>query len=157
LARLPLGPLEPPIALTWLDEDRRLIVRSSTEAPHRVRGRLAEILRIPAARIRMETPLVGGGFGAKSDLLLEDLCAMVGLPTGRPARLALSRAEGLAIAPSSPGEVVTVRSAVRAGALVALDIAALRDAGAGSASEERLRRAVRNALAPYRLAAFRFH
>src|SRR5262249_31711759 len=73
LASLPLGPLEPPIALTWLDEDRRLLVRSSTEAPHRVRGRLAESLRIPAARIRMETPLVGGGFGAKSDLLLEDV------------------------------------------------------------------------------------
>jgi len=157
LARFPLGPLEPPVALTWLDEDRRLLVRSSTEAPHRVRGRLAECLHIPAARIHMETPLLGGGFGAKSDLLLEDLCALVTLRTGRPARLSLSRGQALALAPALPAETVTVRSALREGGLLALDLAVLLDAGAAGASEERLRSAVRNALAPYRLVHFRFH
>src|SRR5262249_61210527 len=84
VARSPLGPLEPHVAHTWLDEDQRLLVRTSTEAPHRVRARLAERLRIPAARIRVETRMVGGGFGAKSDLLVEDLCALVTLRTGRP-------------------------------------------------------------------------
>ncbi len=157
VARAPLGPLEPHVALTWLDEDQRLLVRSSTEAPHRVRGRLAERLRIPAARIRVETPMVGGGFGAKSDLLGEDLCGLVTLRTGRPARLALSRAEELALAPALPAEVVRLRSAVREGALVALQIELVVDAGAGAYSEERLRGAAADALASYRLTDFRFH
>ncbi len=156
VARSPLGPLEPHVALTWLDEDQRLLVRTSTEAPHRVRGRLAERLRIPAARIRVETPMVGGGFGAKSDLLGEDLCGLVTLRTGRPARLALSRTEELALAPALPAETVRLRSAVRAGALVALHLDLVVDAGAAAFSEERLRGAAEDALASYRLPDFRF-
>jgi putative selenate reductase molybdopterin-binding subunit len=156
VARSPLGPLEPHVALTWLDEDQRLLVRTSTEAPHRVRSRLAERLHIPAARIRVATPMVGGGFGAKSDLLVEDLCALVTLRTGRPARLALSRAEDLALAPALPAETVTLRSAVRAGSLTALQLDLTVDAGAADFPEDRLRGAALDALSPYRIPGIRF-
>ena len=64
----PAVPLEPPVALTWLDEDRRLVVRTSAESPFRVRGLLAERLGIPAARIRVVRPLVAGGAGGRSDV-----------------------------------------------------------------------------------------
>ena len=58
---MPAVPLEPPLAVTWLDEDRRLVVRTSAESPFRVRGILAERLSLPAARIRVVRPLVAGG------------------------------------------------------------------------------------------------
>jgi putative selenate reductase molybdopterin-binding subunit len=157
VARARLGPLEPHVAHTWLDEDQRLLVRSSTEAPHRVQVRLAERLRVPAARIRVETRMVGGGFGAKSDLRGEDLCALVTLRTGRPARLALSRAEELAHAPALPAETIRVRSAVRGGAVTALDLDLVVDAGATAFSDERLQAAVADVVAGYRLREFRFH
>jgi putative selenate reductase molybdopterin-binding subunit len=156
VARSPLGPLEPHVVHTWLDEDQRLLVRTSTEGPHRVRARLAERLRIPAARIRVETRMIGGGFGAKSDLLVEDLCALVTLRTGRPARLALSRAEEIAIAPALPAERVRVRSAIRGGALAAVELEVLLDAGAGGFSEERLLSAVDDAVAACPVADYRF-
>ncbi len=157
VARARLGPLEPHVAHTWLDEDQRLLVRSSTEAPHRVRVRLAERLRIPAARIRVETRMVGGGFGAKSDLRGEDLCALVTLRTGRPARLALSRAEELAFAPALPAETVRLRSAVRGGAVTAVEIDLVLDAGVAPFPEERLQSGVADVLAVYGLRDFRFH
>jgi putative selenate reductase molybdopterin-binding subunit len=157
VTRARIGPLEPHVAHTWLDEDQRLLVRSSTEAPHRVRHRLAERLHIPAARIRVETRMVGGGFGAKSNLRGEDLCALVTLRTGRPARLALTRAEELAFAPALPAETVRVRSAVRGGAVAALDLDLVVDAGVASFPEERLESGLADLLAVYGLDTFRFH
>jgi putative selenate reductase molybdopterin-binding subunit len=156
VGRARLGPLEPHVVHTWLDEDQRLLVRSSTEAPHHVRVRLAERLHIPAARIRVETRMVGGGFGAKSDLRGEDLCALVTLRTARPARLALSRAEELAFAPALPAETVRLRSALRGGVVTALEIDLLVDAGVAAYPEERLLAAAADVLACYRLRDFRF-
>jgi len=60
------APIEPHLVITWLDEDGRLVVRTSTESPFRVRRTLAERLDIPAASILVVQPQVGGGFGAKS-------------------------------------------------------------------------------------------
>ena len=67
------APIEPHLVITWLDEDRRLVVRTSTESPFQVRRTLAERLDIPAARILVVQPQVGGGFGGKSDVVAEDL------------------------------------------------------------------------------------
>jgi putative selenate reductase molybdopterin-binding subunit len=85
--------LETHSALTWLDEDNRLIVRVATQVPFHSRRILARILEVPVQRIRVIKPRIGGGFGGKQEILLEDLPAMVTLRTGRPARLVLTRAE----------------------------------------------------------------
>ncbi len=109
---LPFTPavsLEPPLAVTWLDEDRRLVVRTSAESPFRVRGILADRLSLPAARIRVVRPLVPGGSFGRAELVVEDLCALVTLRTGRPARLALSAEEELTTTPGRPAQRVAVR------------------------------------------------
>ena len=106
---VPALPLEAPVAFTWLDEDRRLVVRSSAESPFRVRAALAERLGMPAARIRVERPLVAGGGLGSSDLLVEDLCAFVTLRSGRPAHLALDGVEAAATASGRPAQLVRLR------------------------------------------------
>ena len=145
-------PLEPPVAITWLDEDRRLVVRTSAEAPFRVRGVLADRLGLPAARIRVVRPLVAGGSGGRALMVVEDLCALVTLRTGRPARLALSAEEELTTTPGRPAERVRLRLGLREGRIVALDLRLLVDLGAeGDSPAELLRSAARHALGIYRI------
>jgi putative selenate reductase molybdopterin-binding subunit len=158
--RLPFTPamsLEPPIALTWLDEDRRLVVRTSAESPFRVRAGLAERLAVPAARIRVVRPAVAGGGLGRSDLAVEDACALVTLRTGRPARLALSASEALAIAPGRPAQQVRLRLGFARGEIVGLEALLLVDVGAaGEGAEELLRASARQALGLYRVPSLRF-
>ena len=157
---LPFTPalsLEPPLAVTWLDEDRRLVVRTSAESPFRVRGILADRLSLPAARIRVVRPLVAGGAFGRTDMVVEDLCALVTLRTGRPARLALSAEEVLATASGRPAQRVQVRLGVAQGRLVALDLRLRIDLGAdGEGAADLLRSCGRHALGLYRVPNVRF-
>jgi putative selenate reductase molybdopterin-binding subunit len=157
LPSAPVFSLEPVLALTWLDEDRRLVVRSSAESPFRIRGLLADRLGLPAARIRVVRPLVAGGAGARSSVLVEDLCALVTLRTGRPARLGLSAEEAMTTTPGRPAQRVQVRLALRDGRIHALVVRLLVDLGAGTEDAVALLRAAgRHALGIYRVPALRF-
>jgi len=153
----PAIPLDPPLAVTWFDEDRRLVVRTSAESPFRVRGILADRLSLPAARIRVVRSLVAGGSLGRAELVAEDLCALVTLRTGRPARLALSAEEELTTTPGRPAQRVRVRLGVTEGRLVGLDLRLLVDLGAdGGDATELLRSSGRHALGLYRVPHLRF-
>ena len=60
--------LEPHSAVTWLDEDNRLVVRVATQVPFHSRRILSRILEIPLQRIRVIKPRIGGGFGGKQEI-----------------------------------------------------------------------------------------
>lgn len=153
----PAVPLEPPIALTWLDEDRRLVVRTSAESPFRVRGLLADRLGVPAARVRVVRPLVAGGAGGRSNVLIEDLCALLTLRTGRPARLALSAEEELTTCPGRPPQRVHIGLALRGGRVSGLHLRLLVDIGESREGVgDLLRSAGRQALALYGVTSVRF-
>jgi putative selenate reductase molybdopterin-binding subunit len=88
LPHAPVGPLEPPLAVTWLDEDRRLVVRTSADSPFRVRAVLAERLSLPAARIRVVRPAVAGGSFGRAEMWSRtsapsSRCAPAGPPGSR--------------------------------------------------------------------------
>ena len=59
---------------------------------------LARILEMPESRIRVIKPRVGGGFGDKQEMVMEDLVAVLAVRTGRPVRLEFTRAEELTAA-----------------------------------------------------------
>ncbi|MCH7955003.1 MAG: molybdopterin-dependent oxidoreductase [Candidatus Marinimicrobia bacterium] len=64
--------IEPHICITWLDEDNRLVIRSSTQVPFHVRRIVANVLQLPVKRVRVIKPRVGGGFGGKQEILNEE-------------------------------------------------------------------------------------
>jgi len=63
LPRVQASHIEPHISIAWVDEDQRLIVRTSTQVPFHLRRILARILAKSEAEIRVIKPRVGGGFG----------------------------------------------------------------------------------------------
>jgi putative selenate reductase molybdopterin-binding subunit len=151
------GMIEPHVALTWLDPDRRLVVRTSSAVPFQVRRSLAALLGIPAAGIKVIAPGVGGGFGGKHDLIVEDLCALLTLRTGRPVRLLHTLEEELTATGARPAQVLTLKTGVREGRFTAIEVRVLENVGArrGSAAEG-LRETGRETLGLYRAASARF-
>ena len=111
-------------ATAWIDERGRLNVRTSTQVPFLVRDELARLLGV---EVRVFTARVGGGFGGKQEMLVEDVVALAALRTGRPVRLELTREEQFAATTTRHAMRVRVRAgarrrrrADRAGALAAV-------------------------------------
>jgi CO/xanthine dehydrogenase Mo-binding subunit/aerobic-type carbon monoxide dehydrogenase small subunit (CoxS/CutS family) len=123
--------LETHAALGWLDGEGRLVLRSSTQVPFLVRDELARVLALPRDRVRVLTARIGGGFGGKQEMLVEDLVAAAVLRTGRPVQHELTRTEALTATPCRHPMRVRVRVGADAnGMLTALGIDVLADAGA---------------------------
>ncbi|WP_369374873.1 molybdopterin-dependent oxidoreductase [Promicromonospora sp. Populi] len=108
-----------------------LHVRTSTQVPFLVRDELARILDLPADRVRVVAGRVGGGFGGKQELLVEDIVALATLRTGRPVQWELTREQQFTMVPCRHPMRVTVRAgASETGELTALAIDVLADTGA---------------------------
>jgi len=78
--------LEPHVCISYWDEDDRLVLRSSTQVPFHVRRQLAPVLNLPIKKIRVVKPRIGGGFGGKQEVLIEDVPAHLTIATGRPVK-----------------------------------------------------------------------
>ncbi len=86
-------PMEPHISAAYIDERDRLVIITSTQVPFHVRRIVAERLQIPVKKIRVIKPRIGGGFGTKQEILLEDIVAAAVLKLHRPVKLELTRQE----------------------------------------------------------------
>jgi len=124
-------PIEPHVCLSYLDEDNRLVLRTSTQVPFHVRRIVAQVLGVPIHRIRVIKPRIGGGFGTKQEILLEDLCGLVTLRTGRPALLTLTRQEEFVSSRTRHPMRVRVKLGAKAdGTLYAIEMEAISNTGA---------------------------
>ena len=85
--------LEGYISWAQIDSYGRVVITTSTQVPFHIRRLVARTLDIPLKRIRVIKPRIGGGFGSKQELMLEDIVALVALRTGRAAFCALTRPE----------------------------------------------------------------
>lgn len=100
------------VCVTWWDEDDRLVVRTSTQVPFHVRRMLAPMIGIPVKRIRVIKPRIGGGFGGKQEMLIEDLCAHLTIATGRPVRFEYTREQEFTSARSRHPQIVHLKTGV---------------------------------------------
>lgn len=115
----------------WADSEGRLVIRSSTQVPFLVRDELCHIFGLDRDRVRVFAARVGGGFGAKQEMLVEDIVALAVLRLGRPVRYEFSRSDQFRTAPCRHPYRVDVTVAAGAdGVLTALAVDVLADAGA---------------------------
>jgi putative selenate reductase molybdopterin-binding subunit len=83
--------IEPHISHAKLDPHGRLVITTSTQVPFHVRRIVSQVCEIPIKQIRVIKPRIGGGFGGKQEILLEDVCAMLALRTEKPVLLEYTR------------------------------------------------------------------
>jgi putative selenate reductase molybdopterin-binding subunit len=118
-------------AVGWLDDDGRLVIRSSTQTPFLTRRALAALYDLPEDRVRVIAGRVGGGFGGKQEMLVEDLVALAVLRLRRPVRHEYTRAEQFTSATTRHAFTVTVKAGARPdGTLTAMRLDVLSDTGA---------------------------
>lgn len=123
--------IEPHIVLSWWDEDDRLVIRTSTQVPFHVRRMVAPLLGLPPRKIRVVKPRIGGGFGGKQEMLIEDLCAHLTIATGRPVRFEYTREQEFTSSRSRHPQILRFRSGVdEHGKLVGMDLHVIADTGA---------------------------
>ncbi len=74
-------PVETHICYSYMDGDR-IIMHDSTQVPWHVRRQVAKILNVKQNKVHIVKERVGGGYGSKQDILLEDVCAWATYTTG---------------------------------------------------------------------------
>jgi aerobic carbon-monoxide dehydrogenase large subunit len=109
----------------------RLTVWSTTQFPHIYRAILATVLQRPEGEIRVLSPDLGGGFGAKAEIYPEELLVpWLAIRLRRPVRYVEDRIEHLLAASHSRDMVVDLQAAVSAaGEITALRGAVTQDLG----------------------------
>jgi CO/xanthine dehydrogenase Mo-binding subunit/aerobic-type carbon monoxide dehydrogenase small subunit (CoxS/CutS family) len=123
--------IETHAAIGWRDEAGKLHLRTSSQTPFLTRDALCALFDLPHDGVRVVCGRVGGGFGGKQEMLVEDIVALAVLKTGRPVRLELTRAEQFAATTSRHPMRVRVKVAARQdGTLTALQLHVVSDTGA---------------------------
>jgi putative selenate reductase molybdopterin-binding subunit len=123
--------IEPHVVVTYWDEDDRLVIRTSTQVPFHVRRILAPVLGLPIRRIRVIKPRIGGGFGGKQEVLIEDVAAHLTIATGKPVCIEYTREEEFIAARSRHPMKIHMKTGVKKdGTITANEMYALADTGA---------------------------
>jgi putative selenate reductase molybdopterin-binding subunit len=126
--------IEPHAVVTYWDEDDRLVIRTSTQVPFHVRRMIAPVLDLPIKRIRVIKPRIGGGFGGKQEMLIEDIAAHLTIATGKPVQYVYTREEEFIAARSRHPMRVRMKTGVKKdGTITANEMYALSDTGANGA------------------------
>ncbi|MCQ2397821.1 MAG: molybdopterin-dependent oxidoreductase Mo/Fe-S-binding subunit [Sphaerochaetaceae bacterium] len=86
------APLEPHVCYAKT-EGGRLTVYASTQVPYHVRRIVSWVTGLSENKIHVIKTRVGGGYGSKQDILIEDLTAYAAFATGRPVYCRNTREE----------------------------------------------------------------
>jgi carbon-monoxide dehydrogenase large subunit len=135
-ARQCMSPLEGRgVVAHWDRRLEQLLVYTATQMPHIVRTGLAGCLGLDHGRIRVVAPDIGGGFGYKGILLVEEVCAaFLARRLGHPIRWIEDRREQLTANANCREHHYEITAYADAeGRLLAIDAEVTVDAGAYSA------------------------
>lgn len=116
---------------TYMDEQNRIVIISSTQVPFHIKRQVSRALGIPYHRVRVIKPRVGGGFGAKQTIVTDFFAAFVTMKTGRACKLILDRSETGAATNSRHAMHLDVQlAATKDGIIQGLALKSISDQGA---------------------------
>ena len=127
--------MEPRSYLAEFDAGQRsLTLHASTQVPGIIRDALVDLLELPGNRLRVVAPDVGGGFGGKTSLYMEELLVCVlARQFARPVKWTSDRLEDLSVTTQGFDEVIEAELGLDAeGNILALQADVLADVGAYS-------------------------
>jgi 4-hydroxybenzoyl-CoA reductase subunit alpha len=110
----------------------RLTVQSSTQVPYYLQHKLSLVLEMPMSQIRVIKPLVGGGFGGKSEVIPLEIIAAVAARKARvPVKITYTREEVFWAHRGRPRTIVDLKTGIKAdGRITAVKAKVIQDGGA---------------------------
>jgi len=110
----------------------RLIVWSSTQVPYYLQHKLSLVLEMPMSQIRVIKPLVGGGFGGKSEVIpLEIIAAIAARKAKAPVKITYTREEVFWAHRGRPRTIIDLKTgADKDGHITAVKARVIQDGGA---------------------------
>jgi 4-hydroxybenzoyl-CoA reductase subunit alpha len=110
----------------------RLTVWSSTQVPYYLQHKLSLVLEMPMSQIRVIKPLVGGGFGGKSEVIpLEIIAAIAARKARAPVKITYTREEVFWAHRGRPRTIIDLKTGVKNdGRIVAVKARVVQDGGA---------------------------
>jgi len=132
------GAMEPHSTLASFEIDPhtgnlgRLTVWSSTQVPYYLQHKLSLVLEMPMSQIRVIKPLVGGGFGGKSEVIpLEITAAVAARAAKAPVKITYTREEVFWAHRGRPRTIVDMKTGVdKEGHITAVKARVVQDGGA---------------------------
>src|SRR5947209_3426658 len=110
----------------------RLTVWSSVQVPYYLQHKLSIVLEIPMQQIRVIKPLVGGGFGGKSEVIpLEIIAAIAARKAQAPVKITYTREEVFWAHRGRPRTIIDLKTgAKKDGRITAVKARVVQDGGA---------------------------
>jgi len=110
----------------------RLTVWSSTQVPYYLQHKLSLVLEMPMQQIRVIKPLVGGGFGGKSEVIpLEIIAAIAARKAEAPVKITYTREEVFWAHRGRPRTIIDLKTGVKNdGRITAVKARVVQDGGA---------------------------
>jgi len=129
--------MEPHCTLAAFDIDPhtgkqgRLTVWSSTQVPYYLQHKLSLVLEMPMSQIRVIKPLVGGGFGGKSEVIpLEIIAAVAARKAQAPVKIRYTREEVFWAHRGRPRTIVDLKTGItNDGRITAVKARVVQDGG----------------------------
>jgi 4-hydroxybenzoyl-CoA reductase subunit alpha len=109
----------------------RLTVWSSTQVPYYLQHKLSLVLEMPMSQIRVIKPLVGGGFGGKSEVIpLEIVAAIAARKAKTPVKITYTREEVFWAHRGRPRTIIDLKTGVtNDGRITAVKARVVQDGG----------------------------
>src|SRR5947209_1401246 len=113
-------------------KEGRLTVQSSTQVPYYLQHKLSIVLELPMSQIRVIKPLVGGGFGGKSEVIpLEIIAAVAARKAQAPVKITYTREEVFWAHRGRPRTIIDLKTGMRKdGHITAVAAMVIQDGGA---------------------------
>ena len=110
----------------------RLTVWSSTQVPYYLQHKLSIVLEMQMSQIRVIKPLVGGGFGGKSEVIpIEIIAAVAARKAQAPVKITYTREEVFWAHRGRPRTIVDLKTGVKNdGRIMAVAARVIQDGGA---------------------------
>jgi aldehyde oxidoreductase len=143
--------LELEAGIAYMDEQDRVVIHSCCQDTHFVQSELANVLALPADRIRVIQAPTGGGFGGKIDIHVQGVLAVLALKLRKEVKWVYSREESFSGSSKRHPFYIRCRAgATHGGKLTAVDHEVVGDKGAyGSFGSVAILRAGINCTGPY--------
>lgn len=145
------GFMEPECCVALPEGDDGLLVYTSSQSVYDVQRECAKMLGLPPKKVHCRAPLVGGGFGGKEDMTVQQYASLAAWYTKKPVKVKYSRQESLNYhVKRHPMEMEFTTACDEDGRLTAMKGIIIADTGAyASLGGPVLHRACTHAAGPY--------